>query len=72
MSEYQHDKDHLRRRQVRLHRTIQTPALSHAKPRLRPILVASGRQVDTPTAVGVDGRIAKLNAHALLPVAGRW
>ena len=50
--------------QVRLHRTIPM--------RFRPILVASVRQVGTPTAVDADGCVANLNARALLPVAGRW
>jgi hypothetical protein len=35
-------------------------------------MVASVRQVATPTAVDADGRVANLTARALLPVAGRW
>ena len=50
--------------QVRLHRTIPM--------RFRPILVASVRQVGTPTAVDADGCAAYLDPRALLPVAGRW
>jgi hypothetical protein len=40
--------------------------------RFRPILVASVRQVGTPTAVDADGCAANLDPRALLPVAGRW
>jgi hypothetical protein len=47
-------------------------APGNANPRFRPILVASVRQVGTPTAVDADGCVANLDPRALLPVAGRW
>ena len=58
--------------QVRLHRTI--PAgMGPLQPLSdRPLLVASVRQVGTPTAVDADGCVANLDPRALLPVAGRW
>jgi len=58
--------------QVRLHRTIPMRAPGNANPRLPPILVASVRQVGTPTAIDAGSWIASPNARALLPVAGRW
>ena len=58
--------------QVRLHRTIPMRAPGNANPRFRPILVASVRQVGTPTAIDAGGWIANPNPRALLPVAGRW
>jgi hypothetical protein len=47
-------------------------APGNANPRLPPILVASVRQVGTPTAIDAGSWIASPNARALLPVAGRW
>ena len=72
MSLNQHDKDHLRFAQGWPHRSIPIQAPGTPDRVSDRSMVASVRQVGTPTAVDADGRLANLTARALLPVAGRW